>query len=238
MPSDQATQDPAVWHSLRQIVQAARQFETPPHTAWEDLQDPETARALRLAWNRNAEAAHQVLEAWQEIASATGNQNLIPNRSVPAIIDRCPPEKFPTTQYWLDFQQRSMDQPIVPFHQITDPYQAMGLALFHIGGAVIQYGLIQEFSDADQDEVLLKRYFWAENEARIAHVLTFMASGDLAFETDLGPEIRKNTRTAHFWLTTERQKAAIALGINPPPPITEYSNCDALDLEHFHDHNA
>ncbi len=183
--------------------------------------------------NRMFQTGDQNLrEAILQIAVSTGNQDIISEMALeppPTVIDSCPQDEMPSTACWTEHQAHCT--PVIPIHQITEAYQGLGVALFHIGSAVLDYGIIEDLLLHREPKELLLRYLWAENNARIAHTVLNRVSHQLADHTDLGPEIRKYARQAHIWLTTQRTMAAQALGIDPPPQVEEYSRTDALDLD-------
>ena len=134
-------------------------------------------------------------------------------------------------QWWIEAQAR-YGGPLIPLDRIGDPFTAMGVAMFHIGSAALDYSLIQDrHSGGPTQEQLEERYCGAETDARIAHSALHLVYSELAdrHPLGLGPEIRKYCRQAHTWLTRERRKAAEALGMNPPPEEDESIAFDALD---------
>ena len=120
---------------------------------------------------------------------------------------------------WIELQR---NQPVIPLHQLRDPFQAMGTAMCHIGSATLQYGLIQDLPSRCGNA---ERYLRAENDARIAHAILHRTYTYLASSHPRGPEIRKHCRLANLWLTRDRSRAARALGIDPPPEPSD-------DLQH------
>ena len=142
------------------------------------------------------------------------------------------PERTPgSAQRWIEAQAR-YGGPLIPLDRIDNALEAMGVALFHIGSAVLDYSLIQDrHPGGPAQEQLEERYCGAETDARIAHSVLHLVYTRLADEhpLGLGPEIRKYCRQAHTWLTRERRKAAEALGMDPPPEKDESIAMDALD---------
>ena len=136
----------------------------------------------------------------------------------------------PDTQNWWEHQAQG---PIVHPSQLRDdPLRAMGAALFHIGMAGVQYSLIageagRETNSPTSPE---QRFTWAEADARQAHqILHHVSESGIAYRHELGPEIRKAARIANLILTQERQAAATALGITPPPRASDYVQSNELD---------
>ena len=136
---------------------------------------------------------------------------------------------------WLQIQLDIM-APVAPLREIRDPLQAMGAALYHIGMAALQYGLItQDPRGGDRlggtrPEL---RYLWAEAEARTAHMLLLRVDQEYSrLHPRLGPEIRKACRNANFLLTRERAMAAVALGIDPPPRASDHDQSIEMDHDH------
>ena len=129
-------------------------------------------------------------------------------------------------------------------HRINDHFRAMGMALFHMGSAVLDYDLIingvplRKYGETIED--LTRRYLWAETSARSAQVLLNRAV-ELAYENkkfDLAPEVKKYCRMSKIWLTTKRQEAAVKIGIDPPPRIEEDVLTDQLDYRYDRENDA
>ncbi len=143
------------------------------------------------------------------------------------------PETFEAKQA-LHWPERQQTQPIVPFHSLDDPLQAMGVALFHIGSAVLDYLLIRESIPGGVDP--RERYANAENDARVAHRILHQVHSQLSnHHPTLSPEIRKYCRMANVLLTEQRREAAIALGIDPPPQCTDDLQHEEIDHDHRND---
>ena len=91
----------------------------------------------------------------------------------------------------------------------------------HIGSASLQYGLIQALHDLYGPSSMgienVEQYLRAENDARIAHAVLHRTYTSLATGHPRSGGIRKHCRQAKLWLTWERSRAALALGIDPPP---------------------
>ena len=124
---------------------------------------------------------------------------------------------------------------LAPRHQVTNHFEAMGMALFHMGSAALQYCLIADNTPprehGDTREGLIQRYLWAEADARTAQVLLNHAV-ELGYEDrvyNMGPEIKKHCRMAKIMLTEKRHEAARNLGIDPPPRVDEDVLTDQLD---------
>ena len=156
-----------------------------------------------------------ILQAWEKLALLTGNHDLARESGF-----EIPQPDMPNTgglstgalsAAWTELQR---NQPIVPLHQLRDPFQAMGTAMCHIGSASLQYGLIQDLPSRCGNA---KLYLRAENDARIAHAILHRTYTSLATGDPRCPEIRKHCRQANLWLTRDRSRAARALGIDPPP---------------------
>ena len=171
-----------------------------------------------------------ILQAWEKLALLTGNHDLARESGF-----EIPQPDMPNTgglstgalsAAWTELQR---NQPVVPLHQLRDPFQAMGTAMCHIGSATLQYGLIQDFHDlygpCSRESGNVDRYLRAENDARIAHAILHRTYTYLASSHPRGPEIRKHCRLANLWLTRDRSRAARALGIDPPPEPSD-------DLQH------
>ena len=108
-------------------------------------------------------------------------------------------------------------QPVIPFDQIHEPYQALGVAAFHTGNATTQYRLsLADYNKSDGRE----RYNSAEQDASLAHRVLFVIHNETAQQHPTAPKIRKCAREMNNWLTQERAQAARTLGINPPPRET------------------
>ena len=163
-----------------------------------------------------------ILQAWEKLAILTGNHDLARKNGFEISQPDMPNTGgLPAVAAWTELQR---NQPVVPPHQLRDPFQAMGTAMCHIGSATLQYGLIQDIQELHGPRSggceNPERYLQAENDARIAHAVlhrtyTYLASshpGD-----PRGPEIRKRCRQANLWLTRDRSRAVRALGIDPPP---------------------
>ena len=137
---------------------------------------------------------------------------------------------LPDTQDWWEHQAQG---PILHPSQLRDdPIMALGAALFHIGMASGQYGIItdQAGRDTGSPTSLEQRFTWAEADARKAHqMLHHVSESGIAYRHELGPELRKAARAANFLLTQERQAAAALLGITPPPQATDHIQSDQLD---------
>ena len=134
-------------------------------------------------------------------------------------------------QRWIE-NQAHYGGPLIPLDRMDNALEAMGVALFHIGSAVLDYSLIQDrHPGGPNQEQLEERYCRAETDARIAHSVLHLVHSKLADRHPLGmgPEMRKYCRKAHTWLTQERRKAAEAIGITPPPREDDEVSSDALD---------
>ena len=106
----------------------------------------------------------------------------------------------------------------------------MGLALYYMGGAVLQYLIIQDRPGEVSGGCLsADRYLWAEADARLAHEMLHHVYTVLSSEHDLGSEIRKNCRQAKVLLSRERARAAAAIGIDPPPEENDDLQHDQID---------
>ena len=86
-----------------------------------------------------------ILQAWEKLALLTGNHDLARESGF-----EIPQPDMPNTgglstgalsAAWTELQR---NQPVIPLHQLRDPFQAMGTAMCHIGSATLQYGLIQD----------------------------------------------------------------------------------------------
>ena len=134
-----------------------------------------------------------------------------------------------SAEVWLEIQQNLLS-PVETVGQGGDAFRAMGIALHHIGAATLQFKMIQEnpgptyggCPNAD-------RYLWAEAHARTAHSLLHRIQAQLSQNQEMGPEIRKSCRMANLLLTQERAAAAGALGIEPPPTVSDDINHDEID---------
>ena len=134
-------------------------------------------------------------------------------------------------QRWIE-NQADYGGPLIPLDRMDNALEAMGVALFHIGSAALDYSLIMDrHPGGATQEQLEERYCNAENNARIAHSVLHLVYSELAdrHPLNLAPEMRKYCRKAHTWLTQERRKAAEAIGITPPPQEDESVAFDALD---------
>ena len=121
------------------------------------------------------------------------------------------------------------NDPIVPIGEIKNVLEAMGVAMFHIGSATLDYMLVTEWPNGDR---VKERFRSGERSARIAHrVLHHISESGIAGEhpLNLGPEFRKYSRMAKIWLTRERAKAARALGRNDIPGETDDLHAAELD---------
>ncbi len=150
------------------------------------------------------------------MAVLTGNRDLAEEKGFETIEPEKPLDgDLPSAAAWTALQN---SQPIVPFHRLNDPLQAMGVALFHVGAAALQYAIIRDNPSPESGGCSnAERYCWAENDARIAHAVLHRVHSSLAATHPCGPEIRKSCRQANMWLTRERSRAARTLGIDPPP---------------------
>ena len=106
--------------------------------------------------------------------------------------------------------------PIVPIGELGNALEAMGVAMFHIGSAFLDYEMIAEWPE---DRLVRERFRHAGHNARLAHrVLHHISESGIAYqhEVGLGPEIRKYSRMAKVWLTRARVRAAEAIGEEVP----------------------
>ena len=134
-------------------------------------------------------------------------------------------------QRWIE-SQAHYGGPLIPLDRMDNALEAMGVALFHIGSATLDYSLIQDrHPGGPTQEQLEERYCGAETDARIAHSVLHLVYSELAdrHPLGLGQEMRKSCRRAHTWLTQERKKAAEMIGITPPPREDESPAFRALD---------
>ena len=199
--------------SLQQVLTAADQIGNAPEhpRSPTHVRHDETQQGL-------------ILQAWEKLALLTGNHDLaresgfeIPQPDMPNT-GGLSTGGLPTAA-WTELQR---NQPVIPLHQLRDPFQAMGTAMCHIGSATLQYGLIQDLPSRCGNA---ERYLRAENDARIAHAILHRTYTYLTSSHPRGPEIRKHCRLANLWLTRDRSRAARALGIDPPPEPSD-------DLQH------
>ena len=147
----------------------------------------------------------------------------------------------PLMEEWNTLQASNT---IAPPNSIHDHFRSMGMALFHIGSATLQYELIKDGFPirkfGNTREELTQRYLSAEVDARSAQVLLYHAV-ELGYEDEefkLGPEVKKYCRMAKIWLTEKRQEAAIKMGIDPPPMIDEDVQTDQLDYNYVPEDRA
>ena len=83
-----------------------------------------------------------ILRAWEKLALLTGNHDLARENGFEISRPDMPNTGgLSAAAAWIELQR---NQPVVPLHQLRDPFQAMGAAMFHIGSATLQYGLIQD----------------------------------------------------------------------------------------------
>ena len=142
---------------------------------------------------------------------------------------------------WLDMQAGFM-APVIHPGRMRNAFQAMAVALFHAGSAVLQYSLIinQDSGQPERHEILRDRYMDAECEARAAHRLLHLVATELVdrHPSGLGPEMRKYCRQAHTRMTYKRSQAAALPGIDSPL-ADETISFDALDhvFDPVHDGN-
>ena len=119
--------------------------------------------------------------------------------------------------------------PIVPLGELGNVLEAMGVALFHVGSATLDYEMI---SDRPREASVRERFRSGEESARIAHrVLHHINESSFTYlhPLRLGPEFRKYARMTKFWLTTERAKAAAAMGLEGIPEPTDDLHAAELD---------
>ena len=128
--------------------------------------------------------------------------------------------------------------------RIHNHFEAMGIALFHMGSAVLDYKLVATgvplINFGETPEQLTERYLWAEASARSAQAFLYRAT-QLGYQDEeyrLGPEVKKYCRQAKTWLTQKRQEAAIKMGIDPPPMVDEDVLTDQLDYGYSPDDEA
>ena len=159
-----------------------------------------------------------ILQAWEKLALLTGNHDLARENGFEISRPDMPKTGGLPAAAWTELQR---SQPVVPLHQLRDPLQAMGIAMCHIGSASLQYGLIQGLHDLYGPSSMgisnVEQYLRAENDARIAHAVLHRTYTSLATGHPRSGGIRKHCRQANLWLTWERSRAALALGIDPPP---------------------
>ena len=160
-----------------------------------------------------------ILQAWEKLALLTGNHDLARKNvfEIPrpghaqhrrAQHRRAQHRRAPNAA-WIELQR---NQPVVPPHQLRDSLQAMGAAMFHIGSATLQYGLIQGIPSRCGNA---ERYLRAENDARIAHAILHRTYTSLATGHPRSPEIRKHCRQANLWLTRDRSRGGPGPGHRP-----------------------
>ena len=146
-----------------------------------------------------------------------------------------PPGDHPQAQdlvtHWGWIQ--SHPQPVAPMHEVTEPFQALGVAAFHAGGAVSQYIIILEAERPDQDVHMLMRYQQAEADARNAQVVLHRIYSQLAQSSQYHSELRKNCRQLKLWLSENRSHAAWKIGVQPPPVITDNVTSPEIDRHYF-----
>ena len=139
------------------------------------------------------------------------------------------------SEKWNEIQNPNI---LAPPSRIHNHFEAMGMALFHMGSTVLDYDLIitgiplRDFGESPKQ--LTERYLWAEASARSAQAFLYRATqlGYQDEEYQLGPEVKKYCRQAKTWLTQKRQEAAIKMGIDPPPMVDEDVLTDQLDYDH------
>ena len=205
--------------ALQQVLSAADQIGNAPehHGSPTHVRHDETQQCL-------------ILRAWEKLALLTGNRDLARENGFEISRPDMPNTGGLPAAAWIELQR---NQPVVPLHQLRDPFQAMGTAMFHIGSATLQYGLIQDSpSPCSGGCENLERYLQAENDARIAHAVLHRTYTSLATGHPCGPEIRKRCRQANLWLTRERSQAARALAIDPPPDPSGDLQHGELDWRH------
>lgn len=113
-------------------------------------------------------------------------------------------------------------QPVVPFREIQDPFTALGVAAFHAGSAVLDFGMIQCNPGREERVELEERYAWGDRNAGTAHRVLHVINQELAERHPThSPEIRKYARQMNIWITRERAQAAIALGMEDRPWETD-----------------
>ena len=152
-----------------------------------------------------------ILQAWEKLALLTGNHDLARKNGFEISQPDTPNTGGLPAAAWIELQR---NQPVIPLHQLRDPFQAMGAAMCHISSATLQYGLIQDLPSRCGNA---QSYLRAENDARIAHAVLHRTYTSRATGHPRSPEIRKHCRQANLWLTRDRSQAARALGIDPPP---------------------
>ena len=158
-----------------------------------------------------------ILAHWMEMVLLTDNRDLAERNGFEIIeTEKTVDRQLPfSPDAWVKMQT---SQPIVPFHRMDDLLQAMGVALTHIGAAVLQYASIRESSGAFSGGCAnVERYCRAEVDARLAHAILHRVHTKLAPRLPFGLEMQKHCRQAKLWLTRERSLAARELGIDPPP---------------------
>ena len=145
----------------------------------------------------------KLLDAWEELAHATGHHLL-------AI-------------------KMGREQPVVPFQDIRNSWEALGVAAFHAGSAELDYGLIRTNRDNPDP---WQRHRSGEEDARIAHNVLHWIHEELAHgeKNDHAPEIRKYARQMNIMLTRERALATAHLGVEPAP--WESDNLGHHDIDH------
>ena len=125
------------------------------------------------------------------------------------------PRDWESQEYWLMNQMGP--EPLIHPGQLEDPVAAMGVALFHLSAACMEYlCILEEGQEQDQDQGK-RRYLWAEPQARTVHLVLHRVHEELADQHPRRHEIQRNCQMARLMLGRMRRDAAAALGIRPPP---------------------
>ena len=145
---------------------------------------------------------------------------------------RAPSGPEGSAEEWLEVQQHLLS-PVETVGREGDAFRAMGIALYHIGAATLQFKMVQENPGPTSGGCRnADRCLWAEAHARTAHSLLHRIQAQLSQNEEMGPEIRKSCRMANVLLTQERAAAAVALGIQPPPRVSDDINHEEIDRHH------
>ena len=127
------------------------------------------------------------------------------------------PRDWESQEYWLMNQMGP--EPLIHPGQLEDPIVAMGVALFHLSAACMEYHCILEEGQGEDRDERTRRHLWAEPHARTAHLALHRVHEELAQLHPRRHEIQCNCHMARLMLGRMRRDAAAALGIQPPPDL-------------------
>ena len=225
--------DPRVREALESMLRAA-----------DGINDPTGEVPDGELQSHNEARQGEILLEWERLAILTGNgklaweNNFRPDGERMDRILTMPDDGEPEPEWerktrespllngidWVEYHVPGMVLLEETLRSLDDPYTAMGYAMRHLGFAVLQYGLVSDFRPGTAvrgGALAADRYLWGEIEARCAHRLLHRVYVDLSELTPEAPDLRKSCRQAKVLLTRERARAALALGIDPPPQVTD-----------------